>query len=104
MLARSEQSGGDREPFGALQRLDRGAGRDPPVQRDLDRVVGGEGGGRAGSCGGRRDLHLGYLDDFERPGAVGQAADELALLERGDEAMDPGLRLEVERLTHLVEA
>ena len=34
---------------------------------------------------------------------MGQAAHEAALLERGDQPVDAGLRLEVERLLHLVE-
>ena len=33
-------------------------------------------------------LQLRQLDHFDGPGAVGQAADEAALLERGDQAVD----------------
>ena len=73
MFARAEQCGGHREAVGALQRLDRRAGRDPAVERDLDRVVGGKrgrlgrsgqrgnGGGRPGSGGGRRRVGFGDL-------------------------------------------
>ena len=34
---------------------------------------------------------------------MGQSADEAALLETGDQAVDPGFRLQVEGILHLVE-
>ena len=43
MFAGTEQCGGDREGLGALQSLDRRAGRDPPVKWNIDGVVGGRG-------------------------------------------------------------
>jgi hypothetical protein len=43
------------------------------------------------------------LDHLERARPVRQPADEAALLERGDEAVDAGLGLQVERFLHLVE-
>ena len=46
---------------------------------------------------------LRQLDDFDGAGAVGQAADEAALLQRRDEAVDSGFRAQVERVLHLVE-
>ena len=46
---------------------------------------------------------LGQPHDLERPGPMRQATDEPALLERRDQAMDPGLGPEIERLLHLVE-
>ena len=50
MLARAKQRRRDREGFGALQRLDRRARRDPAVQRDFDRVVGRRPASPAGSA------------------------------------------------------
>ncbi len=46
---------------------------------------------------------LGQLDHLDGAGAVGQAPDEAALLERGDQAMDARFRAQVERVLHLVE-
>ena len=43
------------------------------------------------------------LDHLDGARPVRQAADEAALLERGDQAMDAGLRAQVERVLHLVE-
>ena len=43
------------------------------------------------------------LDHFDGAGPVGQAADEAALLERRDQAMDAGLGAQIERVLHLVE-
>ena len=104
MLARPKQGRGDREPFMALQRLDRRAGGDLAVERDFDRVVG-----RGSDDRPRRknrspgSADLGHLDHFERARAVGQAADELAFLQGRNEPMNPRLGLQVERLAHLVE-
>ena len=41
--------------------------------------------------------------NFERAGAIGQAADEAAFLERENQPMNPRLRPQVERVLHLVE-
>src|SRR4030095_10760879 len=46
---------------------------------------------------------LRQLDDFDGAGAVGQAADEAALLQCRNEAVDSGFRTQVERVLHLVE-
>ena len=46
---------------------------------------------------------LRQLDHFDGAGAVGQAANEAALFQRGDEAVDAGLRAQIERVLHLVE-
>ena len=43
------------------------------------------------------------LENFERPGTVGQAADKAALLKRCNQPVDPGLRLERKRILHLIE-
>jgi hypothetical protein len=108
MLARAEQSRRNCETLRALERFDRGSGRDPSVQRDFYRVVGRWLGrwaklddiGRR--RGGRR--RFGQLDDFERTRPVGQPPDEPALLERRNQAMDTRLRLQLQRLTHFVKA
>ena len=57
-----------------------------------------------GGLEGRARLErLGQPGDLDGAGAVRQAADEAALLERGDEPVDAGLRPQVERILHLVE-
>ncbi|MNE02505.1 hypothetical protein D3C80_949830 [compost metagenome] len=43
------------------------------------------------------------LGHFQRAGAVGQAADEAALLQRRDQAVDARLGRQIQRLLHLVE-
>ena len=45
---------------------------------------------------------LGQANDLERPGAVGQAANEAPLFKRGDQAVDAGFRFEIERVLHFV--
>ena len=52
---------------------------------------------------GARLERLGQPRDLDGARAVRQPADEAALLERGDQAMDAGLRPQVERVLHLVE-
>ncbi len=52
---------------------------------------------------GRAADGLGQANDLQRPGAVGQAANEAALFERRDQAMDAGFGFEIERVLHLVE-
>ena len=53
------------------------------------------------------EIVVALIDDAEatrkRPRAVGQAAQEAALLQPGDQAVDAGLRLQAQRLLHLVE-
>ena len=46
---------------------------------------------------------FGQLQHFKRPRAVGQAADEAALLKAGDQPVDAGLGLEAKRILHLIE-
>ena len=87
-----------------LQRLDRRAGRDATHHRHRDgtfALVRRQAGARthlaeiafddarreaAAAAGG--GLQLGQLDHFDGARAVGQAPNEAALLERGDQAMD----------------
>jgi len=104
MLAGAKQRGGHRETLGALQRFDRRTRGNPSVERDFHRVVRGRGGHRPdrGDC--RRLAAFRQLRHFERSRSVGQAADETPLLEGGDETVNAGLGLELERLAHLVEA
>ena len=51
--------------------------------------------------GGRRAFR--QFQYFQSTGAVRQAADEATLLQRCDETMDAGLRLQVQGVLHLVE-
>ena len=46
---------------------------------------------------------FGQLDHLDGARPVGQAADEAALLQRRDQAVDAGFRAQVERILHLVE-
>src|SRR5208283_3361775 len=46
---------------------------------------------------------LGQLDHLDRPRPIGQAANKTALLERGDQPMNAGLRAQVERILHFIE-
>ena len=55
---------------------------------------------RLAGCG---RLVLGQLDDFDGARAVRQAADEAALDQRRDQAVNAGLGFEIERVLHLVE-
>ncbi|CAN1721793.1 protein of unknown function [Hyphomicrobium sp. 1Nfss2.1] len=48
-------------------------------------------------------LIFGEADDLDGSGAVGEAADETALDQRGDEAVDARFRFEVEGILHFVE-
>ena len=50
-----------------------------------------------------RILVFGQLDDLDGARAVRQAADEAALHQRRDQPVDAGLRLQIERVLHLVE-
>ena len=60
---------------------------------------GGEAAPAAAAAGGK----LGQLDHLDRAGAIGQTANEAALLERGNEAVDARLRSQIERILHLIE-
>ena len=101
------------------QRLDRGAGGDAAVERQIDRRDIGRhrGAGQRGlevaadhrrreaAAVGRRRRRtlLGQLGHLQRAGAVRQAADKAALLEAADQPMNAGFRFEVQRILHLVE-
>ena len=54
-------------------------------------------------CASGWGIEFGQPHDLHGARPMRQAADEAALLERGDQPMDAGFRLEVERLLHLVE-
>jgi hypothetical protein len=102
-----------------LQRLDRRTGGDPAHHGHRNGAFAVVGGGRRAHGAlaersfddARREAaaavagagELGQLDDFDGAGAVGQAADEAAFFQRGDEAVDAGLGAQVERILHLVE-
>ena len=101
-----------------LDRLDRRAGGDAAHDRNGDRAaalvlgigahppevalddVGGEPAAAAGHPVGDRIRQPDHLD---RARPVGQAPDEAALLERGDQPVNAGLRAQIERVLHLVE-
>jgi hypothetical protein len=68
------------------------------VERGAAILAGARGGG-----GGLRGLVFGQADDVEGARPVRQAADEAALLQPGDQAVDAGLRLEAQGLLHLIE-
>jgi hypothetical protein len=92
MLARAEQRGGNGKRALTFERLDRGAGGDPAVQRDLDHIVRRFGCvrhrlGNGGDHVVRRDALprggrciFGHADDFECARPIGQAADETTFL------------------------
>ena len=110
MFTAAEQRRGHRQRGLPLQRLDRQASGDAAVQRHLDHVVGGLRRGAGGRSHDRLDRRtalragtLRHLEDFERARAIGQAAQELALLKRADQAVNPRFGLEIERFLHLLE-
>src|SRR5713101_5916864 len=105
-----------------LQRLDRRAGGDAAHDRHGNRTVviifGADAAAADPAEGAFNDAgreaaaavaiiatprKFGKLDDFDGAGAIGQAANEAALLQRGDEAVDAGLRAQIQRVLHLVE-
>src|SRR6266851_2452017 len=104
-----------------LQRLDRRAGGDAAHHRHRDGtaaiVLGADAGAsypaeRAFDDAGREAAaaiataaggNLGKFDHLDGAGAVGQAANEAALFQRGDEAVDTRLRAQIQRILHLVE-
>ncbi|MNI49218.1 hypothetical protein D3C73_1038180 [compost metagenome] len=95
-------AGGDLAQEGQVAHVVGGVGDDGTrIQAAALDDVGLEGGAALGRGGGRRLFR--QLHDFQRAGAVGQAADEAALLQRGDQAVDPRLGRQVQRLLHLVE-
>ena len=49
------------------------------------------------------DAELRQLDHLDGAGAVGQPADEAALFQRGDQAVDARFRAQIERVLHFVE-
>ncbi len=123
MLAAAEQAGRNLDRLRVAQRLDRRTGGDLAVERQLDRTLGcrhhaaGEALAEiAGDDIGRELLvarrvaradadrgRLGHAQHFERARAMGQAAQEAALFEAGDQPVDTRLGFEVERVFHLVE-
>jgi hypothetical protein len=109
-----------------LQRLDRRARGDAAHHRDRDRTAAvvldvavaiarwradlaerafDDAGGEAAAAGGGggADSEFRQLDDLDGAGAVRQPADEAALFQRGDQAVDAGLGAQIERILHLVE-
>src|SRR5713101_3694811 len=77
---------------------DAGAAADP-AERALD-DTGRKTAAAVAATAGRK---LGQLDDLDGAGAIGKAANEAALFKGCDEAMDPGLRTQIQRILHLVE-
>src|SRR5216684_8540022 len=77
---------------------DAGAAADP-AERALD-DAGRKTAAAVAATTGRK---LGQLDDLDGAGAIGKAANEAALFKGCDEAMDPGLRAQIQRILHLVE-
>jgi competence protein ComEC len=128
LAGRGQHHRGHADRGGAvLQRLDRGAGGDAADQRYVARL-GGAGHGLHAEPGagllervrlGQRPLDhrraeaapawvhvldiVGQAQDLDGAGAVGQAADEAALLERGDQAVNAGFGAQAQGLLHLVE-
>jgi hypothetical protein len=121
VAAPAQHGGRDLDHFvGVAQRLDRRAGGDPPIEGQGDgfgivvscrarkraseialndaRGKAFPGGAAWGVAGERRQL-----DDLQRAGPVGQAAQEAALFQGGDQAVDSGFRLEVYGFLHLLE-
>jgi hypothetical protein len=71
-----------------------------PAEIALDHV--GDEPARA-SVGDPVGDRVGQTDHLDRARTVGQPANEAALLERRDQAVDPGFGTQIERLLHLVE-
>ena len=96
---------------------DGSAGGDLAQQRQIARVVGGHRRGLANRCAAFDHVGLepgpaarraggrlfGQFGHFQRAGAVGEAADEAALLQRCDQPVDARLGGQVQSLLHLVE-
>ena len=57
----------------------------------------------ASPAGGPRRGQFGQTQNFERAGAIGQATDEAAFLEREDQPVNARFRPQIERVLHLVE-
>ncbi len=120
LAAAPEQAAGDRDGRVLIaQRLDRRAGGDAAIERQVGRSgIGGDrrarkGGGEIATNDGRRKpaalagrrcgAFARQLYDLQRAGAVRQSADEAALLEPADQAMDARFRAQPQRVLHLVE-
>ena len=103
-----------------LDRRDRGTGGDAAHERHHDRaLIPGVARGRmgpdaaeiAGDDARREPLHprrgdcrrLRESQHLDRASAIGEPANEAALLERHDETMNSGLRPQIERVLHFVE-
>src|SRR5690606_17058169 len=100
------RASGDAAVEGELQRLalaGRHGARDRRGEAATD-DLGGEAAGRRHlllDAGGGLDVAR-QAHHLHGPGAVRQAADEAALLQAGDQAVDAGLGPEVERVLHLI--
>ncbi len=117
MLAGAQQGLGDHHPvLLMLDGVDRRAGGDAAEDRQFADVVGGaagRGGGAAGLHQLRTERRAGLgragggvfrqADHFQRPGAVGQAAQETALFQGSDQPVDARLGRQVQSFLHLVE-
>ena len=55
------------------------------------------------TLGAETVAEFGQPQDLDRPGAIGEAPDEAALLERHDETMNSGFRAQVQRFFHFIE-
>src|ERR1700730_5228356 len=121
LAAAAQQAGGDPPPRALVaQCLDRSAGGDPAVERQvhcLDIVRDGCAGqrireiaandrGREPPAFSRRQGNgrlLRQFYDFQRPRAMRQPSDKPALLKPADQAVDAGFGFEVQSILHLVE-
>ena len=120
MLAGGQQVGRHVDGVAAgLDRLDRRAGSDAAHDRHGDRPaafvlrsgahaaeIAFDHARREAARRGRRHAvrhRFGQLDHLDGAGAVWQAADEAALLQRRDQAVNAGFGAQVERILHLVE-
>ena len=109
MFARAEQGGRHGQARLPFKRLNRHTGGDATVERDFDNVIGGlrRGANIGGKCR-RRRLHrarptaFGHAQHFQRARPIGQAADELAFLQRADQPVNARLGFQVERLLHFL--
>ncbi len=118
MLAGAQEGFGHLHPVAfVLDGVDGRAGGDPAQHGELADLAGGRGGrgpGRGPDAFHQLGLEgrtppppggglLGQTNHLQRPRPVGQAAQEAAFLQGGDQPMDAGLGGQVERLLHLVE-
>ena len=111
MLAAADHRGGNVDIVGMVaQGLDRRARRDLAQHRKADIVaLQRRRGGRSFEIGPHdvapdTAAHIvGQSDDFQRPGAVRQAADEAALLQPGYQAVYARFGFQVKGILHLIE-